>query len=214
MTFYPARYTLKQNRKFLLYIIQIRPMNQRVPLFKIFVLSLVLCSTHFVTSAQCDIFKSESELLEAYELKVTQLSDSLQTFADAAAFAAKYSSARKDAQKVKFLSGEALNSAEEAVTLASEVQYYSEVCGNSEAKSHAIDAERFAVDARDFSDEAYSNAKLALGADNLGNLRYYMKRSLQASKEAEKFSQASAYAASNAHQSCRHTDLGSTGSRR
>jgi len=111
-----------------------------------------------------------------------------------------------NARKVEFLMGEALTSAHEAVSIASEAQYYSEICGNKEVKSYALDTANFTIDARDFADEAYTNAKKANSSKNLGDIRYYMRKSQNASIEARKSADAAVYAATDAYYSCNHND--------
>lgn len=163
-------------------------------------------------SAQCELLKSETKGVNNYMTTMSQRVDSLRAFAESAAFGAQFNKAHANAIKVEQLIGEALTAADEAVSMASEAQYHSEVCGIADVKSNAIDAEQFAIDARDLADEAYTNAKLAHGAKNLGNLRYYMRKSQNASKEAQKWADAAAFSASLASHSCTHTDASGIGS--
>ena len=100
--------------------------------------------------------------------------------------------------------GQAVNAADEAVILASEAQYDSESCGLAEAISYTIDAEKHAIDTRDFSAEAFENVKSAAKARNLGNLQYHMRIAQRLIKEAQESADASVYAADNAHYSCSH----------
>ena len=156
--------------------------------------------------AQCELFKSEIEGVEKYVATVKELADQVQSYADTAAFAAQYSEAKSNANKAKIDAGEILSAAYEAVELAAEAQYYSGVCGIEDVKSYAIDAERLAVDVRDFADEAYTNAKKATTARNLGDVRFYMRKALDATKEAQRAAEAAAYAAADANYSCSHQD--------
>jgi hypothetical protein len=162
-------------------------------------------------SAQCELFKSEIADVKNYIDEVSHFSDSMQTYAESAAFAAKFSEAKTDARKVEVLAGEALAAAYEAVKLASEAQYYSEICGIDAVVSFSIDAESLSIDARDYADEAFTNAKKANTARNLGDIRFFMRKSLEAGKEARKSAEAAAYAASDAHYSCTHSDLTASG---
>jgi hypothetical protein len=162
--------------------------------------------------AQCELFKSEIKGVKNNVTLVSQLVDSLQTYAESGAFAAQITSARANAKKVELLTGLALNASDEAVAMASEAQYYSEVCNIAEVKSYTIDAESYAIDARDFADEAFTNAKKANTAKNLGDVRYYMRKSLNASREAKKSADDAAYAASIARMSCTHNDAHGIGS--
>ena len=102
------------------------------------------------------------------------------------------------------LMGQAVTAAEEAVTLASEAQYDSESCGLDEAMSYTIDAERNAIDARDFASEAFENVKNASKSKNLGNLQFHMRKAQRILREVRNSAEASAYAADNAHYSCSH----------
>jgi hypothetical protein len=165
-----------------------------------------------ITVAQCELFKSEMEGVKNYMVAVSHQVDSLQTFAESAAYAARFASARTNARKVELMMGRALNAAEEAVLRAAEAQYYSEVCGLEAVKSHSIDAERHALDARDFAEEAYANAKAANTAKNLGDMHYYMRKSQYAGQEARDAADDAVYAASIAHMSCTHEAALSLGS--
>lgn len=157
-----------------------------------------------ISSAQCDIFKSEINGVKQYSEEVSKTADEVQTYADHAAFAASFTEARTHAHKAKIYAGEILGAAYEAVDLAAEAQHYSGSCSIEDVKSYAIDAERFAIDARDYADEAYTNAKKAYSARNLGDVRYYMRKSLDAAKEAKRSADAAVYAASDALYSCDH----------
>jgi hypothetical protein len=157
-----------------------------------------------VTEAQCELFKSEMESVKNYMEAVSHQIDSLQTLAESVAYAAQFATARTDSGKVELMMGKALNAADEAVSRAAEAQYYSEVCGIEAVKSHAIDAEQFTLDARDFAAEAYENAKRANSAKNLGNIHYYMRKSQSAGQEAQRSADSAAYAAAIADVSCTH----------
>ncbi|WP_088340082.1 hypothetical protein [Robiginitalea sediminis] len=159
-----------------------------------------------VAQAQCEVFKSEITDVKDYELRVSQLADSLKIHAEAAAFAAKYSEGRKSAKKAEFLAGEALSAAQEAVTLAAEAQHRAQLCGTDAVISHSVNAESAAIDARDLADEIYTNAKKASSARNLGDVHYYMRRALFAARQAHKRADAAAYAAYDAYHSCGHKD--------
>lgn len=159
-----------------------------------------------VSQAQCEIFKSEMEDLKIYMNQVHQLTDSLQTYAESAAFGSQFGKARYNAQKVKVLIGQALTSADEAVTMVSSAQYHSEICGLEAVKTYAIDAENYITDARDFADEAYTNAKNAISAKNLGDVRYYMRKSQNASQDARDSADSASFAVSFAHSSCTHAN--------
>ena len=106
---------------------------------------------------------------------------------------------------------QALAAANEAVALASEAQYDAEVCGLKAVVTHAIDAESRAIDARDQIEVAYTNAKKAKTAKNLGDLRYYMRKSLDASRLAAKAAEDASYAAVDSFHSCTHSDTASAG---
>ena len=164
------------------------------------------------TQAQCELFKSEMDGVRNYMVAVSHQVDALQTFAESAAYDPQFASARTNARKVELMMGKALNAADEAVLRAAEAQYYSEVCGLEAVKSHSIDAERFALDARDFAEEAYANAKAANTARNLGDMHYYMRKSQQAGQEARDAADDAVYAASIAHMSCTHEAALSLGS--
>jgi len=155
-------------------------------------------------NAQCEIFKSEMEDLKAYMDQVSQFTDSLQTYAESAAFGAHFTKARNNARKVKNLMGDALTSAEEAVTMASSAQYHSEVCGINAVITHTVDVEDYITDARNFADEAYVNAKNAVASRTLGDIRYYMRKSQNASQEARDSADAALFSVSFAHMSCTH----------
>ncbi|MEP2278853.1 hypothetical protein, partial [Maribacter sp.] len=88
--------------------------------------------------------------------------------------------------------------------LASEAQYDSESCGLEEAMSYTIDAEKYAIDSRDFSTEAFENVKNAAKANNLGNLQFYMRKAQRLMRDAQDAADSSVYAADNAHYSCSH----------
>ena len=175
--------------------------------------SLVLLAmlTSLFSSAQCDIFKSEIIGVKEHSEQVSTVADQVQTHADNAAFAASLREARTHAHKAQIFAGEVLGSAYEAVNLAAEAQHYSVSCGKEEVKSYSIDAERFAIDARDFADVAYTNAKKATSARNLGDVRYFMRKSLDATKEARKSADAAVFAASDALYSCDHQSTSAGG---
>ena len=158
------------------------------------------------TQAQCDILKSEMEDLKIYMNKVSQLTDSLQIYAESAAFGAQFKRARHNAHKVKFLMGEALTAADEAVTIAASAQYHSEICGINAVKTYAIDVENYITDARNFADEAYLNAKNAVSSKNIGAIRYYMRKSQNASQEARNSADDASFAVSYARSNCTHTN--------
>ncbi len=162
-------------------------------------------------SAQCELFKSEIRDVQGYIEKVQSLTDTVRTYADQAAFSATYTEARENARKAQIYAGEILGAAYEAVTLAGEAQYHSVSCESEEAESYAIDAESFAIDVRDFADEAYTNAKKASSARNLGDIRYFMRKSLEATKEAQKAAESAVYAAADAHYSCNQQQLAAGG---
>ncbi len=175
-------------------------------------LAWFLLLTPLVAGAQCELFKSEIKGVKKNVTLVSQLVDSLQTYAESAAFAAQFNSARGDVRVVELLTGLALNASDEAVSMASEAQYFSEVCNIAEVKSYTIDAESHAIDARDFANEAFENAKKANTAKNLGDMHYYMRKSLNASREAQKSADDAGYAATIARMSCNHDDVHGIGS--
>ncbi|TLP75707.1 hypothetical protein [Maribacter sp. ACAM166] len=166
----------------------------------------VLFLTSLYTQAQCEVFKSEIADVKKYMLQVSQLSDSLRPASEIASFNAKFSTARFSTKTVLLLMGQAVTAADEAVLLASEAQYDSQSCGLVEAMSYSIDAERHAIDARDFSSEAFENVKSASKARNLGNLQFYMRKAQRIIREAINSADASAYAAEIAHYSCSHDE--------
>jgi len=169
-------------------------------------LVLVLLLIPAVSQAQCEILKSEMKDLKIYMNHVHQLTDSLQIYAESAAYDAYFSKARYNAKKVKNLIGLALTSAEEAVTMVASAQYHSEICGLEAVKTYTIDAENYITDARDFADDAYINVKNAVSAKNLGEMRYYMRKSQNASQGARDSADAAAFAISFAHSSCTHVN--------
>ena len=168
---------------------------------------LVVVLTPLFGQAQCEIFKSEISEVEQEMRAVHRLADSLKTFAESAAYGDRYSSAREDARKTMLLTGQALAFAYDAASVASEAQYHSGICGIDAVKSAAIDAEDFSTSARDLMEEAYALAKKAYGMRKLGNIHYYMRKSLSASREAEKLAQSAVYAASDSFSSCTHNDI-------
>ena len=168
---------------------------------------LLVLLTPLFGQAQCEIFKSEISEVEQEMRAVHRLTDSLKTFAESAAYGDRYISAREDARKTMLLTGQALASAYDAASVASEAQYHSGICGIDAVKSAAIDAEDFSTSARDLMEEAYTLAKKAYGARKLGNIHYYMRQALSASREAEKFAQSAVYAASDSYRSCTHNDI-------
>ena len=178
------------------------------PMIKVFFLALF---TSFAASAQCDIFKSEIVGVKENAEDIQKIIDQVETHAESAAFAANFGEAKTHAHKAQIFAGEVLGSAYEAVDMAAEAQHYSGSCGNDDVESYAIDAERFAIDARDYADQAYTNAKKASGARNLGDVRYFMRKSLDAAKEAQKSADAAIYAASDALYSCDHENVASGG---
>ena len=167
----------------------------------------LLLMTPLMSEAQCEIFKSEMGDVEKEMMEVTHLSDSLRTFAESAAFGATYSAAREDARKSMILTGLALGAAYDGASFASEAQYQSELCGLDRVISTAIDAQNFSIHARDLMEEAYDLAKKAYGARKLGDINYYMRKSLNAAREAEEFSQKAVYAASDSYRKCNHRDV-------
>ena len=171
------------------------------PIIKLFLLAFL---ASFSLNAQCDIFKSEINGVKQHAEEIQKVADQVEDHAESAAFAASFSEARSHAHKAQIFAGEVLGSAYEAVNLAAEAQHYSGSCGIEDVKSYAIDAERFAIDARDYADVAYTNAKKASGARNLGDVRFFMRKSLDAAKEAQKSADAALYAASDALYSCDH----------
>ncbi len=174
---------------------------------KRFVVSCALLFSAFYGVAQCDIFKSEITGVKEYSEKVSAVVVQVESYADNAAFAATLSDAKTNAHKAQIFAGEVLGSAYEAVNLAAEAQYYSGTCGKEEVKSYAIDAERFAIDARDYADVAYTNAKKASSSRSLGDIRFFMRKSLDAAREAQKSADAATYAAADALYSCDHQNV-------
>ena len=166
--------------------------------------TLILFCTSGYTRAQCEVFKSEIQDVQSYMLQMRQLTDSLHTASEIAAFGAQLGTVRSNTKEVKLLLGKALTAADEAVTLVSEAQYESERCGLAEAMSYTIDAESHTIDARDFASEAFDNVKLASTAKNLGNLQYHMRMAQRLIREAQGAADAAAYAAEFAHYSCSH----------
>lgn len=164
----------------------------------------VLFFTAYNAQAQCEVFKSEIADVQTYMLQVSQLTDSLSTAAETASYDARLGTARTNTKTVMLLMGQATTAAEEAVVLASEAQYDSESCGLEEAMSYTIDAERNAIDARDFASEAFENVKSALKSKNLGNLQFHMRKAQRLLREVRNSADASVYAANNAHYSCSH----------
>ena len=178
------------------------------PMIKVFFLALF---TSIAANAQCDIFKSEINGVKQNAEDIQEIINQVETHAESAAFAASFGEAKSHAHKAQIFAGEVLGSAYEAVDLAAEAQHYSGSCGKDEVKSYAIDAEKYAIDARDFADEAYTNAKKASGARNLGDVRYFMRKSLDAAKGAQKAADAAVYAASDALYSCDHQSVAAGG---
>ncbi|WP_036150723.1 hypothetical protein [Maribacter forsetii] len=165
--------------------------------------AVLFISTTYV-QAQCEVFKSEISDVQQYMSQFSTLSDSLSTSAEIAAFDASMSKARKNAKIAMLLMGQAVNAADEAVILASEAQYDSQTCGLEEAMSYTIDAEKYAIDSRDFATEAFENVKNAAKANNLGNLQFYMRKAQRLMRDAQDAADSSVYAADNAHYSCSH----------
>jgi len=140
-------------------------------------LSLVPVSTH----AQCELFKSEINGVETYMHDVIQSVDSVQTYAETAAFGATSSTtARANARKIEIMIGHALDAAEEAVLMVS--------------------------DARDFISEAFANVKEAVKSKNLGDIQYFMRKYQTNSSEGRNAAEDASYAAALAHASCDHND--------
>lgn len=164
------------------------------------------------TAAQCEIFKSDIDVVKKNMIEVSQYMDSLQTSAENAAYAANFTIARADAKKVKLMIGKAYDLTNSAASMASESQYYSTVCGIDEVISFAVDAESNTLDVLEFMEEAYTNAKNADKAKNLGDLHYYMRKLQSATRTAQKSANSAAYAASDAFYSCTHDDTKATGS--
>lgn len=169
----------------------------------IFFTCLSFLSTSFI-SAQCDIYKSEINEVALHMTTISQLVDSVRTSAEQAAFGANTVLARSNAKKVEILIGKALSSAEDAVYIASESQYNSELCGLTDVKSYTIDAESSTIDSYEFISEAYKNVKKALTANNLGDISYYMRKYQTNSKKAQQAALDASYAAELAHSSCTH----------
>ena len=162
---------------------------------------------------QCVLLQSEISAVSEYEIALVKYSDSLSSHAEQAAHAALFSDGRKHARTVALLAGEALSAAEDAVLHASEAQYHAEVCGLDDVVSHAITAESAVIDARDFAEKAYTNARKAGNARSLGDIWYYMRRSQQAARNARKASVKANYAALDAGASCTHVSDTATGRR-
>lgn len=160
---------------------------------------------------QCAVFKSEISDVRKFEETVNQLTDSLSGYAETAAYAARFTEGRTNAQMVEALAGQALAAAQEAVNYASEAQYHAEVCGLDAVVTHAIEAEALSIDVRDFAETVYTNAKKASAAGKLGDIHFYMRRSLQAAIDARKVSEKATWAALDAHASCTHEDDTATG---
>ena len=171
----------------------------------VFVLALLLMPG--ISQAQCEIFKSEMGDVEKEMKEVAHLTDSLKTFAESAAFGATFKAAKEDARKAMILTGLALGAAYDGASLASEAQYQSELCGLDAVMSSSIDAENFSIHARDLMEESYALAKKAYAARKLGDINYLMRKSLNAAREAEDFSQKAFYAASDSYHSCTHSDV-------
>ena len=176
-----------------------------------FLFVIFLFASASTLQAQCEVFKSEINDLKEYEQAVARYTDSLKPVAEAAAFAAKFAEGKAQAKRAEYFAGEALAAANEAVALASEAQYDAEVCGLKAVVTRAIDAESRAIDARDLMETAYTNAKKAKYARNLGDLRYFMQKSLNAAREASKAAEAATYAAVDSFHSCTHSDSASAG---
>ncbi|MBC2838318.1 hypothetical protein [Robiginitalea sp. SC105] len=176
---------------------------------------LALLAVCFAVAAQaqqqCAVFKSEIGDVQKYEQEVNHLVDSLNTYAEKAAYAARFDEGRTNAKKVQYLAGEALAAAQEAMNYAGEAQYHAEVCGIDAVVTYAIRAEELSIDVRDLAETAYVNAKKASTAAKLGDIHFYMRRSLQASIDARKISEKATWAAMDAHASCTHTDDVATG---
>lgn len=162
---------------------------------------------------QCVLLQSEIAAINEYEEVIFKLTDSLSSHAEQAAYASGFAEGRKHARIVEQLAGEVLAAAEDAVLHASEAQYHAEVCGLDDVISYAISAESAAIDARDFAEAAYTNAKAAGKAGKLGDIWYHMRRSQQAAKDARKSSETVAYAVMDAEASCTHEDSSASGQR-
>ena len=167
---------------------------------------LILLLVPLTTRAQCDVFKSEMESVHIYLLQASQLLDSLEINAETAAFAGEFKTARENSAKVEFLMGQAVTAIDESVKVASEAQYYSEICGITEVKSYAIDSENYVTDAFEHIDEAYANAKKAKVAKTLGDLQYYMRKAQVAGRAAQDSADNAALASSTSYYSCHHLD--------
>ncbi len=171
-------------------------------LFVVFIFSGIAAQSQ----QTCAVFKSEISDVKDFEMTVNRLTDSLRTYAETAAYAARFTEGRTNARKVETLAGEALEAANQAVSYAAEAQYHAEVCGLEAVVTHAINAEAHSIDARDFAEAAYTNAKKASVAGKLGDIHFLMRRSLQAAIDARKASEKATYAAFDAFASCTHDD--------
>ena len=170
-------------------------------------MAFLLLLSPLVAGAQCEIFKSEMGDVAQQMDQVNKLTDSLTTYAEASAFGATYKAAKEDARQAMILTGLALGAAYDAADVAEEAQYQSELCGLTPVKSHAIDAQNYTIHTRDQMERAYELAKKAYRARKLGDINFYMRKSLDAALEAEGFSQKAVYAASDSYQSCSHNDV-------
>ena len=178
---------------------------------RLYLFSIALLALPLLSVAQCDIFKSEITGVKEYAEEMLEVVNQVEEHAENAAFAATYTEAKSHAREAVIFAGEILGSAYEAVNMAAEAQHFSGSCDKDGVKSYTIDAERFAIDARDFADVAYTNAKKASTARNLGDIRYFMRKSLDAAKEAQKSADATVYAASDALYSCDHQTVSAGG---
>ncbi|SFR35716.1 hypothetical protein SAMN04490243_1034 [Robiginitalea myxolifaciens] len=186
----------------------------RIPTTRNFIVALSASFLFFSTQAtaqECALFKSEITDVRQFEDQVVQLTDSLKVYADQAAYAARLSQARGDSKKVQFLAGQALAAAMEAVEFAEEAHYHGRVCGIDAVVSYTTEASELSIDVRDLVEDSYNNAKLASTAGQLGDVHYYMRRSLNSAREANQLAQKVVYAAWDAHGSCTHTDSGYMG---
>lgn len=171
----------------------------------------VLFLLPFITWAQCELFKSEITQMKEYSEVVKANSDSVRKYSEVAGYADTFNTARENARIAQKHAGEAQAAAHEAVSLASEAQYYAEVCGIDAVITNSIKAESKAIDARDFADVAMSNAKKATAARKLGDVHYHMRKSLNAAREAQKSATTAVYAAADAHLGCNHEDGSASG---
>ncbi|UWX54869.1 hypothetical protein NYZ99_19355 [Maribacter litopenaei] len=156
------------------------------------------------TVAQCEVLKSEIKEVKEFMTNINQLTDSLSAPAELAGYEASFKKAKLNALEVEHFLGKALDQAFEAVSLAEESQYNSGLCGLKEVISNSIEAESYSIDARDLAEQAYSNAKKAVKANNLGNLQYHIRIAHRLAGELREASYSAAYHAEMAHYNCVH----------